>query len=247
LLGAAWAQVQPGRVASVWPAVIREEAPAATSDALLAATVEWLGRQGVRLAQVLLAVDASRQRTELSAHGFANLADLFYMVCLAGRFPDSEPDSRVQFEPVSPTAPARLAEIVERTYERTLDCPQLNGVRDVADVLAGYRACGTFDPRRWLIARVVGADVGCLLLADHAADDQWEIVYAGLVPEARGRGYGLLMAQHAQGLARAAGRARLVLAVDAANVPAVKMYERAGFVAWDRRSALVRIFPDGGS
>ena len=111
--GRSWAQVQPGRVASVWPAVIREEAPAATSDALLAATVEWLGRQGVRLAQVLLAVDASRQRTELSAHGFANLADLFYMVCLAGRFPDSEPDSRVQFEPVSPTAPARLAEIVE--------------------------------------------------------------------------------------------------------------------------------------
>ena len=114
-------------------------------------------------------------------------------------------------------------------------------------MLAGYRACGTFDPRRWLIAAVGGADVGCLLLADHAADDQWEIVYAGLLPEAHGRGYGLLMAQHARRLARAAGRARLVLAVDAANVPAVKMYERAGFVAWDRRSAIVRIFPDGGS
>ena len=32
-----------------------------------------------------------------------------------------------------------------------------------------------------------GREVGCLLLADHSDDDQWEIVYAGLVPEWRPR------------------------------------------------------------
>jgi ribosomal protein S18 acetylase RimI-like enzyme len=247
LLGAVWAQIQPGRVASLWPPVAKDDAPETTNDALLSAMVQWLGRQDVRLAQVLLPVDASRQRAQFAAHGFDHLADLFYMVSLSAGFPEHEPQSALQFQPVSATEPARLAEIVERTYERTLDCPQLNGVRDITDVLAGYRACGEFDPRHWLIVCAGGVDIGCLLLADHAADDQWEIVYAGLVPAARGRGYGRLMARHAQFLARAAARARLVLAVDATNIPAVKMYERAGFVAWDRRSALVRIFPGGGS
>jgi ribosomal protein S18 acetylase RimI-like enzyme len=234
-------------VASLWPPVAKDDAPETTNDALLSAMVQWLGRQDVRLAQVLLPVDASRQRAQFAAHGFDHLADLFYMVSLSAGFPEHEPQSALQFQPVSATEPARLAEIVERTYERTLDCPQLNGVRDITDVLAGYRACGEFDPRHWLIVCAGGVDIGCLLLADHAADDQWEIVYAGLVPAARGRGYGRLMARHAQFLARAAARARLVLAVDATNIPAVKMYERAGFVAWDRRSALVRIFPGGGS
>ncbi|HVU89037.1 MAG TPA: GNAT family N-acetyltransferase [Pirellulales bacterium] len=247
LIGAVWAQVLPGRVASVWPAVVQEGVPDAISDGLLAALVQWLGGQEVRVAQTLLAVDASQQRAQLAARGFLHLADLLYMVSLAADFPAREPETRLQFDAAMPAETARLAGILERTYEQTLDCPQLNDVRDVNDVLAGYRTCGTFDPQRWLIARTGASDVGCLLLTDHAALDQWEIVYAGLVPEARGQGYGLMMARHAQRLSRVAGRARLVLAVDAANAPAVKMYERAGFVVWDRRRALVRIFPDGGS
>ena len=54
------------------------------------------------------------------------------------------------------------------------------------------------------------------------------------------------MAQHAAWLGTRSGARTLVLAVDAANVPAVKMYERAGFVVWDRRRALCGILPTGG-
>ena len=94
------------------------------------------------------------------------------------------------------------------SYEGTLDCPALNGVRDLPDVLASYRACGEFDPaERWFIACRGERDVGCLLLADHPDADQWEIVYVGLVPEERGRGSGLALTRHAQWLARQAGRA----------------------------------------
>ena len=134
---------------------------------------------------------------------------------------------------------------MERTYTDTLDCPQLNGVRDIEDVLAGYRACGTFAAARWLIVSRGEMGIGCLLLTDHEAEDQWEIVYAGLVPAARGKHYGLTMSRYAQWLAQRGG-ARLVLAVDASNAPAVKMYESAGFVIWDRRRALLQIFPRGG-
>ena len=43
-------------------------------------------------------------------------------------------------------------------------------------------------------------------------------------------------------LAGRANRGRLVLAVDAANVPAVAMYRAAGFQVWDRRRAFFRLF-----
>ena len=38
------------------------------------------------------------------------------------------------------------------TYEGTLDCPVLNGLRDMSDVLAGYRSTGHYHPERCLQA-----------------------------------------------------------------------------------------------
>ena len=35
---------------------------------------------------------------------------------------------------------------------------------------------------------------------------------------------------------------RIVLAVDAANEPALRMYRTAGFESWDQRSVYVRFF-----
>jgi mycothiol synthase len=174
------------------------------------------------------------------------MAELLSMMSLAAQFPTSAPRSSLRLESAPAADDSRLAAVVERTYEGTLDCPRLNGVREVRDVLAGYRACGAFDPAQWFIVCREKRDVGCLLLTDHPDEDQWEIVYAGLVPEERGAGSGLALARHAQWVARQAGRSRLVLAVDAANVPAVSTYTAAGFVIWDRRRAFLRIFPKAG-
>jgi RimJ/RimL family protein N-acetyltransferase len=109
-------------------------------------------------------------------------------------------------------------------------------------VLTGYQATGRFDPGHWRIVRSDGRDVGCLLLADHPAADQWELVYMGLVPAARGHGLGAEMIRFSQYLTGQAGRGRLVLAVDADNAPALALYASAGFLRWDRRSAFLRIF-----
>ncbi|HEY1603491.1 MAG TPA: GNAT family N-acetyltransferase [Pirellulales bacterium] len=245
MVGAVWGQPQPGRTASVWPPAVVDQ-QAACDGLLLNELIAWLESNDIRVAQSLLRGKTAQQAALLMDHGFAHLADLLYMVCPAGQFPRDPPTSSLIIEPAPQTDVRRLPEMIARTYEETLDCPQLNGVRDLDDVLAGYRACGEFDPARWLIARRGEQDVGCLLLADHPDEDQWELVYAGLVPEERGRGDGRVLTRYAQFLAGQAGRARLVLAVDAANAPAVATYERAGFVAWDRRSAYLRIFPHGG-
>jgi RimJ/RimL family protein N-acetyltransferase len=84
-------------------------------------------------------------------------------------------------------------------------------------------------------------DVGCLILTDYPEQDTWELIYMGLLPAARRKGYGAAIACHAQWLAGRAGRLRLVTAADAANEPALKVYAAAGFQAWDRRSVFIRI------
>jgi len=247
LVGAGLAQTQPGRTAAVWVPHAIESEPPETANRLLAAIDEWLAARGVRLAQVLLAAPTASDEHVLRAQGFNRLADLLYLVSLAGQFPASPPNTQLAFEPYDASNYARLARIVEETYEATRDYPRLNGVRAIDDVLAGYRATGVFVPHWWLLVRHEQRDIGCLLLADHPRHENVELVYMGVGASFRGRNWGIEIARHAQWLARLAGRPRLVLAVDAANEPALRMYAAAGFRAWDRRSVYVRVFPGLGT
>lgn len=239
LVGTIRAGAPAGRASTVSKPVLREGEPEATARALVERAVQALVAQDVQLVQAVVESDRPAERDRLLACGFRHVADLLYLVSVSGAFPVAPPAPELEFVPYDAAQPRRLASLVERTYEGSLDCPDLEGARPVDDVLAGYRASGPFDPGRWLRVRSGGEDVGCLLLADDSLGEQWELVYMGVVPEARGRGLGLAIARHAQWLARCAKRKRLVLAVDAANLPAKRAYAAAGFVAWDERSVLV--------
>lgn len=241
LVGALWIQQQPGRTASVCSPQLIDGESGQSGVALLRAAGEQLARSGVVLVQALLETDSGTDFQRFLAAGFQHVCDLLYLVSQAATFPLQPPATEMGFLPVGEGELARLAPILERTYEQTLDCPQLNGVRAIEDVLAGYRSNGSFAAERWLICRRGERDVGCLLLADHPQGNQWELVYMGLLPEVRGQGWGTSVVRHAQWLTRAAGRARLVLAVDAANRPAIDAYAQCGFRAWDRRSVLLRV------
>jgi ribosomal protein S18 acetylase RimI-like enzyme len=72
-----------------------------------------------------------------------------------------------------------------------------------------------------------------------------ELVYLGVIAQARGRGLGYALTRYAQWMTRQAGRGKLVLAVDADNAKALRLYAEAGFQSWDRRSVLVAFRPDG--
>ena len=78
-------------------------------------------------------------------------------------------------------------------------------------------------------------------MADHRPAPHWELVYMGLVPSARGYGYGEQITRKAMWQARQGGAEKLVLAVDLANSPALAMYARAGFISWDRRQVFARL------
>ncbi len=243
MVGALCCEVQLGRTAGLWaPQTVADEADAErVSGELLTAAIVWLATQNVRIVQSMLASDAGRDAERLRTAGFTHLTDLLYLVSLRSAFPTARPGSRLSFEPAATRSDAELARLVEGTYEQTLDCPALNGVQDCADALASYRGAGSFDPALWFVVRQNERDVGCLLQADFADSDQRLLVYMGLLPEARGQGLGIELVRHAQWLCGEAGRGRMILAVDAANKPAIDVYAAAGFIIWDRRSVWLRV------
>lgn len=244
LVGALWTQVQPGRTAGLRPP---RQVPGEASEVvqgLLAAALEFWRGENVRIVQALLPSAEGKEAEWLESAGFNHAADVLHMVSFAEQLPREPPQGDLVFEPTAPTDEQRLASLIVATYEDSLDCPQVNGVRDGADILAAHRATGEFDPGRWMIVRHAGCDIGCLLLADHPDAGQWELVYMGLLPAARRRGWGGAMVRYAQWLTRRAGRSRLAAAVDAENVPAVTAYTSAGFVVWNRRSVFLRVLND---
>lgn len=242
LCGAILVDLQPGRVAYLYPPGATGSVPRAEVCAeLLRTAIAYCEANRVRIVQSLLETDSSALAEALGAAGLRHTLDLLYLVSTREVFPRERPASKLTFEPFQEDQRARLAAIVERTYEQSLDCPALDAARDIDDVLEGYRQTGDFDVARWLIVRQEERDIGCLLLTDYPAHDQWELIYMGLVHEVRGRTLGVDVTRYAQWLTGCAGRERLVLAVDAENAPALAMYAACGFVAWDRRSVFMQL------
>jgi mycothiol synthase len=81
-----------------------------------------------------------------------------------------------------------------------------------------------------------------LLLSEVKNDRTWELVYLGVVPEARGRGWGRALARQALGAARAGGARELTVCVDARNEPAGRLYDEMGFVEYDRREVFLALW-----
>lgn len=246
LRGAAWGQPQPGNTAVLWPPRLVDEGDFQVASQLISAVTRALDAAQIAMSQVLSSSRISEETSLLESAGFRQLAELIYMTCEAFRFPNQLPAATdLTFDAYDESQRRRLAELMERTYEGTLDCAVLNGTRNMDEVIDGYQATGAFRPENWLFVRADHRDVGVLLLTDHPEQSHRELMYMGLLPQARGHGWGEQIARYALWLSGQARVERVVLAVDAINAPARRMYENAGFIEWDRRTVFVRFL--GGS
>lgn len=243
MCGAAWVQRQPGNTAVFWPPQLSDGEAADTGFDLARAARDVIRRANFGLVQSLLSPLDSDHVSFLNAAGFDPLAILLYLSCTTDPVSShgGNGGSDLEFAAYDESQQARLAKLIERTYDGTLDCAALNGVRQMDDVIDGYRASGVFKEENWLFVRQAEQDIGVLLLAEYPADEYMELVYMGLSPEVRGRGLGRQIALHAISIARRADARRIVLAVDAANKPALQMYHSVGFETWDRRLVYVRV------
>lgn len=240
ILTAAWIQVTAGQTAVVWiPAAA--ECPVAVE--LLPAVPRFLDEHGVSLAQFLVSDESVIDSEFITKAEFKKLAKLAYLTADQRLFPSSLPKSELTFQSRASDDANRLGELLLRTYEESQDCPDLNGIRTSEEVLTGYREQGTFAPERWFFVQHNNRDIGALIMTEHTDSGNWELVYMGLVPAARGAGWGRQVLEYALWQAGLCGAARLVLAVDEANQPALDMYADAGLVAWDYRTVYARLRP----
>ena len=198
-----WGQRQAGNIAVFWPPQLVAGEDEQTAYWLAESAIAAFDRTGIDMAQALLAATTPQLLSVLQHVGFRHLADLLYLTCESIRFPLAAPaPCEIEFEQYAYADRERLKRVIERTYEKTLDCTALDGVRNIDEVISGYQATGEFRPENWLFVRNSGEDVGVLLLADHPPAKHRELIYMGLVPEVRGRGWGGQIAHYAQWLAR---------------------------------------------
>lgn len=245
----AWAVlpiVSPGRTmlllgpsaAPAHPALRR-----AAGELVDAVCIHFAGRN-VQLAQVLIDAADTPSNRLYETRAFERVAELIYLQAVPRRkapAPALPPD--LQWVGYDTKSHAAFSTTIAETYWQSLDCPRLNGLRDMEDVLAGHKATGEFDPELWKLLcerDAAGArPLGALLLARAVPADTIELVYLGLTPTARGRGLGDFMMRQAMHAA-AADASRLSLAVDSGNQPALKLYYRHGMQRVGAKLAMMR-------
>lgn len=216
---------------------------------LIRRTMRSADRSRVHLVQALLEPRQTLVEETYQLADFTKLATLVYLdntLPLAGTM-DCEPDPRkgwlerwgIQTQHYSPQAHELFAHTILASYEQTLDCPGLRGLRDIEDILEGHQSIGRFDPSLWHVLHVAGQPVGVMLLSPLPTQAMMELVYIGLVPTWRGKGLGKALLQWGLRLAHQQHLRSMICAVDAGNAPAVRLYESLGFVATGKKVAMV--------
>jgi mycothiol synthase len=244
LLGAMASTTVPGAGGLVWPPqALAGLDQASVEDELVRHAEAFLRRRGAKLAQSLLQPADVRLGAALERNGYRHVTSLWYMrhhlELSAGLLRTAE---HLRYQAYDDGDSELFHQTLLRTYEGTADCPEVNGVRTISEVIEGHRAQGKHNPGRWWLAENAGRPVGVLLLTDMPEWGGWDVSYVGVLPEARRRGVGRELMQKALLEAKAGGAGQLTLSVDNRNGPAWDLYRGLGFEPFDRREVFVAIW-----
>ena len=154
----------------------------------------------VQLAQVLLEPEDEVTIAAYGQHRFERMAELHYLQRSVRRTPrPAGLPGEFRIENYSNQTHDAFAAGIITSYELSLDCPPLNGMRKVEDIVAGHKAAGVFDPNDWFVVLHGNQPIAVLLLSMTHQLDGMELVYLGLSPAARGKGLGNYLMQLARG------------------------------------------------
>lgn len=234
----------PGASGLVWPPQVVEHGERVeVEDQLIRRATFWLRQRGAKLAQSLLLKEEADLGIPLERNGFRHITDLWYMrhsLELPAQLLLAE--ERLTYRPYLSGEQDMFHETLLRTYEDTLDCPEVNGVREIGEIIEGHLAQGMGKADHWWLALADGQPVGVLVLVEPPDWNGWDIAYLGVVPKARGRGFGRELTRKALLEARVGEAAQLTLSVDARNQPAWNLYQSLRFEPFDQRAVYLAIW-----
>ena len=233
--GAALAQRLPGALGLVWPP---RAASARAEDALLAFACRWLRAGGVKVCQAF----AADPPATLERAGFRRTTEVVHLRRDVPPAVDVPPGPLLLVPLTAADRPAFAATLLA-THDGSRDCPELTGDRTPDELLAGFAGPLADRPGWRLLASHQGEPVGVLLFDAGTETHAVELSYLGLVPAARGRGWGDVLVRSALRFAAADGAAVLTLSVDVRNGPARGLYARHGFRETDRRAVWLAAWP----
>lgn len=247
----AWAVMpvlNPGRTLLLLaPRIPRRTEDTTAAQSLIAKVrAEHPSANSAQMIQVLIDSDDQHSQSAWEEIGFETMAELIYLNAAVRDVPDEKPlPNDLHWLTYSEKTAELFMRTVATSYEKSLDCPQLTGRRDIQDVIASHKASGEFNPDTWFLLARGNQPLGVALLSRTHGDDSMELVYLGLVPEARGQGIGDLLLRRSLRVARDAHCDRLVLAVDGQNLPALRLYRRHGMWQVTTRLAMIYLLPTG--
>ena len=230
LLGAGVLVFTDAATAFFWPPFTSRTDCAA---ALLQEMAARIDQSEISIGQALLEPGQLNLRRLLTQNGFPHLTNLLFMRHPLTDVRLSEPLKTEQIQCVRFDGQAnrhRFLELLEQTHQLSFDCPALNHCRTTEESLESHRSSGDSDQKYWYLFQRDHTDLGVLLLSEHRDENLWEVVYMGVAPGQRGKGYGAAFIEFGLRQAVAHNQSGLMLAVDHKNSYAIKIYEKSGFI-----------------
>jgi ribosomal protein S18 acetylase RimI-like enzyme len=171
--------------------------------------------------------------------GFTKLATLHFMEWVARTNQKNiAKTATATFCETSAFTPLVLQETMKNTYIGSLDCPAIHGKRNIKDIIKSHHGFDPSDVSLWFIILRNNETAGVLLLNQPENEQHLELAYLGITPKMRGIGLAKEAVDHAVNLAIKRRCKKIVLAVDSANTPAIRLYKKANFHKTANRIAM---------
>lgn len=193
---------------------------------------------GVKLLQALTIPIDQFRKSMLANSGYTYLTDLVYF----GRTLSTpafvfEKPHHYQWLTYSEENDGLFKEVLSRTYLDSQDCPELENLRTIDDVVLSHKASGVFNPQGWKILLDESQNpLGVVIMSQLRHCNTLELTYMGVVPQARGKGVARILLSALCSHAQTNGNEAITLAVDLRNERASKLYTFFGFIEMFSRS-----------
>jgi ribosomal protein S18 acetylase RimI-like enzyme len=190
---------------------------------------------GIRQIQALVDIHDPMQNNVLSRSAF-NCATHVKQLCydLARPWPPSVSLAGLSWIRAGQGSFSAVAELIQATFQGSLDCPALNGLRSAEETTQGFLDgrswddVASVDGQPWWLLCHDSRPIGCCLVNQHSSD-LCELAYMGLIQSWRGKQLGRILVEKAIESAKLKNARFLMSAVDSMNWPAVGLYQSHGF------------------